>query len=859
MDKQTTGLLVTGFIMLIIMMILVQVGAIQVVNSITGITKKLYEHPFAVSNKVLEVNSDIIAMHRYMKDVALAKNTKELESAISSVDSHEANINRHFDLIKIRFLGDKARIEKAYLLFSNWKPIRSEVIELMQKGQNEEAALITKGKGARYVKTLTKEMAGLIQFARNKADEFVANSNIQQENSRIILYGLMSVILVMGLIIAYFVIRKVSESAKALRDSEERWQLALKGSRDGVWDWNIQTGDLFWSDGVAPLFGYSVGDLETTYENFVSAIFPDDQENVLFAINDCIENGTDYNIEHRVIWPDGQVRWVHETGDVVRNDKGIALKMVGVIQDIHLRKEAEYALRESEEKYRCLFELSEDPMWIISDEQFVLANKAAAKILGYKNAVDLKNIHPSILSPEYQPDKQLSFIKANEMMTIAYRNGYHRFEWFHTNKNGQDFPTEVTLTRIPFEGGSALFCVWRDITENKFQQLNLEIAKEEAEKANKAKSEFLSSMSHELRTPLNAILGFSQLLMLDEIQPLTLDQKENTEQIIQGGEHLLKLINDVLDLAKIESGNVDYSLEPISVKDLISDVLALVQPIISNYKVEIESDCQCKDAGDVIIYADFLRTKQILLNLISNAAKYNKKDGRIQVCCNIVFNEQLRITVTDEGKGISHKMQGELFKPFSRLGAENSNIEGTGIGLVVCKELIESMNGRIGFESEVGQGSSFWIELPLSVSITEETYDVAEEQKHIFPTLEGTVLYIEDSPANLKLMEVLILRTEGLQLLTATTAEEGLDIAEEKQPNIILMDINLPNMSGIEAVKHLKNNPKTSCIPVLALSAAATTDNISQSKDVGFEQYLTKPMDVNDILDSIYNILGKKE
>jgi len=204
-------------------------------------------------------------------------------------------------------------------------------------------------------------------------------------------------------------------------------------------------------------------------------------------------------------------------------------------------------------------------------------------------------------------------------------------------------------------------------------------------------------------------------------------------------------------------------------------------------------------------------------------------------------------------------MQGELFKPFSRLGAENSNIEGTGIGLVVCKELIESMNGRIGFESEVGQGSSFWIELPLSVSITEETYDVAEEQKHIFPTLEGTVLYIEDSPANLKLMEVLILRTEGLQLLTATTAEEGLDIAEEKQPNIILMDINLPNMSGIEAVKHLKNNPKTSCIPVLALSAAATTDNISQSKDVGFEQYLTKPMDVNDILDSIYNILGKKE
>lgn len=729
MNKQTTGLLVAGFFMLIVMVILVQAGAIQVVNSMADLTKKLHQHPFTVSNKVLEANSDIIAMHRYMKDVALAKNTKDLKVAIALVNSHEAQVYKHFDLIKTRFLGDKARIEKVYLLFSNWKPIRSEVIELMRKGKSEEAALITKDKGARYVETLTKEMAGLIKFARNKANEFVINSNIQQEKSRLILYGLMSVIIVIGLLIAYFVIRKVSESSKKLRDSEQRWQFALKGSRYGVWDWNIKSGDLYWSEGVAPLFGYLNGGLESKYENFIAAIFPDDREMVLLAINDCIKNGIDYNIEHRVIWPDGQIRWVQETGDVVRDDKDVAVQMIGVIQDIHLRK---------------------------------------------------------------------------------------------------------------------------------VQQQRLKIAKDEAEKANKAKSEFLSSMSHELRTPLNAVIGFSQLLMYDENEPLTPDQRDCTERIVQGGEHLLKLINDVLDLAKIESGNIDFLFESISIKRLVSDVLALVQPIITKYQVNMDSFCQCEGPDDIMIYTDFLRTKQVLLNLISNAAKYNKKNGHIQIQCNIILNKMLRITVIDEGNGISKEKQTQLFKPFSRLGAENSDIEGAGIGLVVCKELIEKMNGEIGFESEMGKGSSFWVELPLSIHITEEKNNINNKQELPLSKQEATILYIEDNPANLKLMETLILRTKGLKILTTTTAEEGLNIAQDKQPDIIILDINLPGMSGIEAIKHLKNNVKTRDIPVFALSAAATVDDISRSKDIGFEEYITKPIDINNILNSIYDVLRKK-
>jgi len=273
---------------------------------------------------------------------------------------------------------------------------------------------------------------------------------------------------------------------------------------------------------------------------------------------------------------------------------------------------------------------------------------------------------------------------------------------------------DLAVSKVAHEGECFFIGVIRDISDKKTKEIALKESKKSAEKANKAKSEFLSSMSHELRTPLNAILGFSQLLMFNEDEPLTEEQRDNTEQIILGGEHLLNLINDILDLAKIESGKTELVFQVVGVNQLLAETLTLVQPVIDKYNVKIDPVCCCEQAKDLKIHADYLRTKQVLLNLISNAAKYNKKDGEIKVKCSNKNRGMLRITVIDNGDGISLEKQKELFKPFSRLGAENSNIEGTGIGLVVCKELVESMHGIIGFESEVGQGSSFWFELPLS-------------------------------------------------------------------------------------------------------------------------------------------------
>ena len=379
--------------------------------------------------------------------------------------------------------------------------------------------------------------------------------------------------------------------------------------------------------------------------------------------------------------------------------------------------------------------------------------------------------------------------------------------------------------------------------------LQLETARAIADKANRAKSEFLSSMSHELRTPLNAVLGFAQLLASDKPPP-TQSQQRSLDQILKGGWYLLQLINEILDLAMIESGQVMMSQESMGLSEVLRDCQAMMEPQAKKRGIDMRFTSL---EQPFFVHADRTRVKQVLINLLSNAIKYNRKGGSVTVTAGTSSEGRVCLSVTDSGTGLSPVQIDQLFQPFNRLGREHGGEEGTGIGLVVTKQLVELMGGTIGVESVLDVGTTFWIELAASqepvleqVPLLETDFEVEEE-----PANKRTVLYVEDNPANLILVEQLVARRVNLKLLTATDGYAGIELARAYQPDVILMDINLPGISGFACLKLLKDDAATARIPVLALSANAMPRDVERGIEAGFFRYLTKPIKVVEFMESL--------
>jgi PAS domain S-box-containing protein len=405
-----------------------------------------------------------------------------------------------------------------------------------------------------------------------------------------------------------------------------------------------------------------------------------------------------------------------------------------------------------------------------------------------------------------------------------------------------------------------VFAAARDVTEPKRlnqalkeQNVELKRARAAAEKANLAKSEFLSSMSHELRSPLNAILGFAQLISSDSPPP-TPSQTASIDQILHAGWYLLELINEILDLAQIESGRLALSLEPTSLADVMLECQAMIEP--QGQKRGIKMTFPRFDLPG-FVNADRTRLKQVLINLLSNALKYNQPNGTVVVEVGYSSNglERTRISVRDTGAGLPPDMLMQLFQPFNRLGQERSAEEGTGIGLVMSKRLVELMGGEIGVESTVGLGSVFWFELN-SAAAPQLAVDRVEAGAIPPPQVQRgaplrTLLYVEDNPANLMLIEQLIARRPDMRLLSARDGNIGIQLARAHQPEVILMDINLPGISGIEALRILRDDPATAHIPVVALSANAMPRDIDKGLQAGFFRYLTKPIRVHEFMDTL--------
>jgi CheY-like chemotaxis protein len=379
-----------------------------------------------------------------------------------------------------------------------------------------------------------------------------------------------------------------------------------------------------------------------------------------------------------------------------------------------------------------------------------------------------------------------------------------------------------------------------------------------ADVANKSKSRFLASMSHEIRTPMNAVLGFAQIMETSSTEKLSSRQKECIHQIMTGGRHLLALIDDVLDLSRIESGRADISLARVPPAGLVDECCTLAASIADQHGVNLIKPRNLADMPDGL--ADHTRLRQVLLNLVTNAIKYNKKGGSVILKVSLHTSTVLRFAVDDTGEGVSPDMVDELFKPFSRLGREALNIEGTGIGLVISKMLMEQMGGSIGYETRPGSGSTFWFDIPVADHNIPAIDEVTEEDVETRPRRSGhaTVLYIEDNPANVDLIRRMVLDMPDISFLSAPDGEIGLMLARQARPDLVLLDLNLPGIDGYQVHAKLQEMEETRHSPVIALTALAMDEDIQRGVRAGFSSYITKPFDIKDVQSRIRSALDEQ-
>ena len=501
-------------------------------------------------------------------------------------------------------------------------------------------------------------------------------------------------------------------------------------------------------------------------------------------------------------------------------------------------------------------------------------NVGAERMLGYEAADVVNQVTPADIS---DPNEVIARAQAltdelgtpispgfEALVFKASRGIEDIYELTYVRKDGSRLPAVVSVTALRDAQNAIIgyLLIGTDNTARKRveaerarldqilldKNAELEVALLAADKANLAKTDFLSSMSHELRTPLNAILGFAQLMESGLPEP-SVSQKRGIGQILHAGWYLLDLINELLDLALIESGKLSMSREPVDLAEVLQQCLAMIGPQAKKRGIQLVFP---KFDAPPFISADRTRIKQVLVNLLSNAIKYNRVDGTVTVTCNLDTPGRLRLEVRDTGEGLTPEKIDQLFQPFNRLGQESSGDEGTGIGLVVCKRLVELMGGIIGVQSIPGSGSNFWIELDLTQAQFIPSGLRHSEEIELIPLVASapafTLLCVEDNPANLMLIEDLVARRPDVLLLTASDGLSGIEMARTFVPDVILMDINLPGLNGFQALEILAKGLTTSHIPVVALSANAMTRDIEKGLAAGFYAYITKPVKVGDFM-----------
>ena len=490
--------------------------------------------------------------------------------------------------------------------------------------------------------------------------------------------------------------------------------------------------------------------------------------------------------------------------------------------------------------------VSNDVVW--SDEMYTIFGLDKATHDGKLDDI-FQVIHPDDLDRVTQVSEQAA--KEVRPISIEYRILTQDGTLKHVMGQG---------TTITDETGNPthLFGTIQDISERKEVEAE-RVARQSAEQASAAKSEFLSRMSHELRTPMNSILGFAQLLEMSRNESLTATQHARVEQILKAGQHLLELINEVLEISRIEAGRLDISLEAVAVAQVVSEVLDLTVPLADERQIRVRREIDPEQ--ETYVKADQQRFKQVMINLLANAIKYNSEGGEVRLTCESRPDGWQRISIHDTGPGIALADQARLFQPFERLGgAQQAEVTGTGLGLALSKRLVELMGGQIGVESEIGKGSTFWIDLPADVHPGNAQMQTSQSGDRSRPEIRGedhTILYIEDNLTNFDLVEQVLAEESQVSLHWAIQGSVGLDLARQHLPDLILLDLHLPDMHGSEVLAQLRQDEATAAIPVIVISADATPHQIERLMAGGAEAYLTKPLNVPEFLETVERLIAK--